>query len=108
MPSVPKLYVIVREDLSPGARVAQAVHGAHEFSDAHPGEYARWREESNTVAILAAQGEPHLRYLAEMAAMWGVPHASFQEPDMGGASTVLVLAPGPASQRLTRGLPLLS
>jgi peptidyl-tRNA hydrolase len=108
MPAVPKLYVIVREDLSPGARVAQAVHGAHGFADAHPTEYARWRSDSNTVAVLGAQGEPHLRYLMEMARTWDIPHASFQEPDMAGASTVLVLAPGPASQRLTRGLPLLS
>lgn len=108
MPTVPKLYVLVREDLPPGARVAQAVHGAHEFADGCPVEYARWRENSNTVSVLGVRDEPHLRYFVEMAEMWDVPYALFREPDMDGARTVLVLAPSPASQRLTRDLPLLT
>lgn len=105
--SIPKLTVIVRTDLGSGPRVAQAVHGAHEFADAHPTIYAQWRRESNTVAILGAADEAHLVRLTEMAGAFDISHAIFREIDMGDAQTVLVLAPHPATRKVTAGLPLL-
>jgi len=104
---VPKLTVIVRTDLSLGARVSQSVHGAHEFADRHPQIYAQWRRESNTVAILGAADEAHLVRLTKMADAFDIPHAIFREIDMGDAQTVLVLAPHPATRKVTAGLPLL-
>lgn len=104
---VPKLTVIVRKDLDHGPRVAQAVHGAHEFADAHPAIYARWRRESNTVAILGAADEEHLARLTKAAGDYNIPYAIFREEDLGGSQTVLVLAPHPAARKVSAGLPLL-
>ena len=105
--SPPKLTVIVRGDLTTGAKVSQAVHAAHEYADQHPRLYAQWRLESNTVAALVAQDEAHLVRLTEMAGAFDIPHAIFREIDMGDSQTVLVLAPHPATRKLTAGLPLL-
>lgn len=104
----PRLYVIVRGDLPPGARVAQAVHGAHEFSEAHPEKYRIWRADSNTVAILGARDEAHLDEMRDKAEMYGIPAATFREPDLGDSTTVLVLGPHPATRKITGRLPLLS
>lgn len=106
--TTPRLCVIVRGDLPPGARTAQAVHGAHEFAEAHPDIYRSWRQESNTVAILGARDETHLHEVEDQAGMYGIPTATFQEPDMGNSTTVLVLGPHPATRKVTKGLPLLS
>ena len=106
--SIPRLTIIVRGDLSHGAQVSQAVHGGHEFADRHPGLYAQWRKDSNTVAILGARDEEHLIRLTELAERFDIPFAMFREPDLGDAQTCLVLAPHPAIHRITAGLPLLS
>lgn len=102
-----KLYVLVRSDLGPGPRVAQAVHGTDEFRDMHPGLHAQWRKDSNTVAVLGVQDEAHLNTVREQAERYGVPFATFREPDLANASTVLVLAHHPATKKITGRLPLL-
>jgi peptidyl-tRNA hydrolase len=104
----PKLCVIVREDLSPGYKVAQAVHGGHAFADAHPADYRVWRGKSNTVTILGARDEAHLDEMRDKAEMYNIPYATFREPDLGDATTVLVLGPHPATRKITGRLPLLS
>jgi len=101
------LCIVVRLDLPLGYRVAQAVHGADAFRDAHPEEYRRWHEESNTVAVLGAVDEDHLVELFARAPFFGVPAATFEEPDLAGSTTVLVLGPHPATHKLTGPLPLL-
>jgi peptidyl-tRNA hydrolase len=106
--TTPRLCVIVRGDLPPGARIAQAVHGAHEFSEAHPDDYRAWRNASNTVAILGARDEAHLVEVQDQAEMYGIPTATFREPALDDSTTVLVLGPHPATRKVTRGLPLLS
>lgn len=106
--TTPRLCVIVRGDLPPGSRVAQAVHGAHEWADLHPDDYRAWRETSNTVAILGVKDEAHLVEVQEQADLYDIPFATFQEPDMGNSTTVLVLGPHPATRKVTKGLPLLS
>ena len=84
--------------------MSQAVHGAYEFAEAHPDIYAAWRKSSNTVAMLGARDEAHLRELMDMAECFYVPFAVFCEPDLGDAVTVLVIAPHPASKKITAGL----
>ena len=105
---VAKLYVLVRSDLSMGARVAQAIHGARQFAAEHPIIELDWFQTSNTVAVLDVRDEAHLLDLTERADVFGIPHATFREPDMGDSTTVRVLGQHPNTRRITSSLPLLS
>lgn len=102
----PRLYVIVRGDLPPGARVAQAVHGFRQFVADHPEIEKEWFENSNTIVILQARDEAHICTLADRAEMYGVPKAIFREPDLHDQATCLVLAPTPPTRKICRDLPL--
>ena len=104
-----RLYVLVRSDLSSGARVAQALHGLDEYRDAHHEHHTAWRKTSNTVAVLGVRDEEHLAEITAKAEQYGIPCAVFREPDFGDAQTVLVLnGAHPSTRRLTSRLPLLS
>jgi peptidyl-tRNA hydrolase len=104
-----RLYVLVRQDLSSGARIAQALHGLDEYRDKNLSEHTSWRKTSNTVAVLGVRDETHLAHITAMTEQYGIPHAIFREPDMGDAQTVLVLGGNhPYVRKLTAKLPLLS
>lgn len=103
-----KLYLVIRKDLPLGPQIAQAVHGQDEFAATHPEVYRSWRTGSNTIVILHAKDEGHLRELHERALWKGVPCAVFQEPDMGDQATCLVLGPTAKAHKLTNRLPLAS
>jgi hypothetical protein len=106
MPPNEKLYVVTRGDLSPGAKIAQSVHGFREFIKVHPDVEQEWYQASNYVACLEVDDERALKSLREQAACAGVRFAEFQEPDFGDALTALVLEPGNASRKLVKHLPL--
>lgn len=101
-----KLFVIVRGDLVPGSKIAQAVHGKDEFQEAHPEEHRRWRTESNTIVVLQARDEGHLWVLREKAQSKDIPHAVFHEPDLSDSLTCLVLADTDGTKSITSKLPL--
>ena len=103
--SADKLFVVVDQALPPGARLAQAVHGALAFAAEHPEVERAWRERSNTVAVLACDGG-RLPLLLERAEIDAVPVATFREPDLGDRMTAVVLGPGARSRRLVRNFPL--
>lgn len=101
---VPKLFVIVRADIPHGYQLSQAIHGRDEFHAEHTEVSQRWRQESNTVVVLHAEGVEHLRILQIRARARGIPCSMFHEPDLGNDPTCLVL--GPSGRRLTSDLPL--
>ena len=49
---IPKLYVIVRDDLTVGSKVAQGIHAVRQFVDEHPQEDQAWYRDSNTIVVL--------------------------------------------------------
>lgn len=101
-----KLRIITSRDLPAGAQAAQLVHGALAFAAAHPEATRTWMSTSNTIVLLAERDERALSALLARAEEAGVPTARFTEPDLGDALTAVVLGPGEASRRITRGLPL--
>jgi hypothetical protein len=101
---VVKLYLVVREDLSPGQQAVQAAHALREFVSQHPEEDARWYAESNTLAFLATQNEQSLLALVEKAGRLGVPFAPFHEPDRDDEMTAVAF--GPSARKLVAGLRL--
>lgn len=101
-----KLFVLVREDLPPGARISQAIHATDAFRDAHPEIHEKWHRESNTLAILLVRDVEHLLALKERAEVREISLAIFEEPDIAWQPTAMVLAPGPSSRNLIAKLPL--
>jgi peptidyl-tRNA hydrolase len=100
------LYVITRQDLSPGYQATQAAHAALAFSVEHPGLTRRWHDESNYLIVLAAPDEPSLLALLQRAESQGLRTTLFTEPDLNDEATALVIEPGLAAERLCANLPL--
>jgi len=100
-----KLYIVVRADLTPGARAAQSCHATSAFVAAHPEQSAQWRESSNNLVCLEIANEPLLLAMAQRAGEHGIPHTLFREPDLGDEATALALM-SPQARRLTSSLPL--
>ncbi len=103
-PIVPKLYVIVRGDIPPGAVCSQAMHAALEYAFTFPDQAKVWHDLSNTVCILQAEGEAHIEEIACEMDRCKKPHVRFREPDMGGAMTAVAV--GQDAAKLLRHLPL--
>lgn len=99
-----KLFLVVRGDLSPGARAAQLCHAMREFIEHHPEIDEEWYRVSNTVVLLEVEDESRLRSLAEDATKVGAPVTLFAEPDLDNQYTALAL--GPSGRNLVRRLPL--
>lgn len=76
-----RLYVLVRKDLPPGYQIAQAIHAKDEFTHTFPEAEKSWRDESNTIVVLAADQEEVVRWVDEMTER-GIKCCWFEEPDM--------------------------
>ena len=103
-PPLDKLYLITRNDLSDGQQAVQASHASHEFGDSFPEEYRAWRENSNTLALLATENEDTLNVLFEEARKKDISVAPFYEQDRGDELTAIAISP--EGKRLCRGLGL--
>ena len=101
-----KLYVLTRNDLSPGQQAAQLLHAQREFTEQYPEEDRKWYRESNTIVLLAAKDENHLRRLVEKAGRLNINLAAFYEPDLNNALTAVAFGPCENTASLCRGLPL--
>lgn len=94
-----KLYLVVRDDLSPGRQAAQLCHAHRAFVAEHPETELEWFEKSNTVVCLAATPQG-LAELVEKTRRRGVPASVFREPDLGDVLTAVAI--GPTGKSLCR------
>ena len=101
-----KLYVIVRNDISPGRQIAQACHGMRQFYEEHPLIDKEWFVKSNYIVVLNAKDEMHLFETMEEAVKKNVSFSAFKEPDLNDEVTAIVLAPSAISAKMCRRLPL--
>lgn len=101
-----KLYVITRADMNAGYQGVQSIHAGIQFIFEHP-EYAReWYQNSNYLGFLSVANEQELHRLAERAALLGLKHSVFKEPDIGDQVTAIALEPGAKSKKLCSNLKL--
>ena len=100
----PKLYQVVRGDLSPGQQAVQSSHALVEMFIHYPELIRSWYESSNTLALLSVASEKHLKELQLAAQLHKIPSVQFREPDRNNETTALCL--GPEALRLVRKLPL--
>lgn len=101
---MPKLYLIVRSDLTFGQQAVQAAHALQEFNIQFPCETHAWFQESNTIALLTSSNEASLGVIVKKAQERGIPVACFYEPDRDNELTAITL--GPEGKALARNLPL--
>lgn len=99
-----KLYVITRQDLSPGQQAVQSAHALQEFNFEYPNLTKQWHSTSNTLALLACGSEAELEILALKAEYKAFPISRFREPDRNNELTAIAL--GPEGKSLVRGLSL--
>lgn len=97
--------MLVRSDLPAGLQLAQAVHGAFEFSHTHPAVMHRWLENSNYLVVLGVPDEAALLCFLELADGYEVDVHLVREPDLDEAATALVIGPGDFHHRVSH-LPL--
>lgn len=99
-----KLYIVVRNDLSPGQQAVQSCHALREFVERYPDEDRRWFENSNTLVLLGVANSRGLFRLFDRACNQDVPVALFREPDMNNDVTAIAI--GPLGRNLCRNLSL--
>lgn len=101
-----KLYVIVRKDLAPGLKAAQAAHALRQFTHEHPEIDNEWFHTSNYLALLEIENEQKLEELKHKIISANIKYAEFREPDLDNSLTGLTIEPGKISKKLVRHLPL--
>lgn len=98
-----KMYVLVRQDLTPGYQIAQSIHAKDQFTHDFPEEENEWYFESNTIVVLGVKNECSLKAFAYMAESNGLRHSMFFEPDVN-EYTALAIEPGDKTAELVAPL----
>jgi len=88
-----KLYIVVRQDLTPGAQIAQSIHAFREYIEEHYESEAKWYALSNTIVVLGVANERELRELSELAFREKILKAEFREPAMIMSLTAVAFEP---------------
>jgi len=88
-----KLYIVVRQDLSSGAQIAQSIHAFREFVEHHYDAEAQWYSKSNIIVVLGVSDEQELLILSSEAFKQGISRAEFREPDMMMSLTAVAFEP---------------
>lgn len=102
----PKFVVVTRQDLKPGAQIAQAAHAAIQFQHEHPIVSKEWHDNSNYIVILAAKDEQDLLRVLEKARKQNISTSVFVEPDFGNQVTAIAFGPSEITQKICSNLPL--
>lgn len=98
-----KLFVVVRKNMSAGAKACQAAHALRTYADAYPFIESKWWKQSNTLVILEHDDLEALEAEAHRA---GVSCIRFMEPDWDANGVLTALALGPDAFKILRRLPL--
>jgi len=101
-----KLYVVVREDLSPGRRIAQAGHAVAEVIQHHPVQADHWNVTDNYLIVLGVPDWEALVREFMFVRNAGVLVTPFYEPDLDGQMTAFAALPHPRDNDRFSHLPL--
>jgi peptidyl-tRNA hydrolase len=98
--------VVVRDDLSPGMQMAQAMHAAIEFQHDSPDLAVPWRNDSRYLVVVSVPDELSLYDLVSQACKVGIAFSAFREPDLDYEVTAVALQPGTLARQLCSRYPL--
>lgn len=96
-----KLFVVVKQTLSSGLKMAQALHAFRAFQSAFPVVEAYWHAEHNNIVVLQVEDIEALTGRLDAAK---VRLSKFREPDRNDELTAICVEPG--AWRLLSSLPL--
>lgn len=96
---ISRMYVLVRQDITPGYQIAQSIHAKDQFTHEYPEVENKWYNESNTIVVLGVSDEHALKAFAFLAESQGLKHSMFYEPDID-EYTALAIEPGEATANL--------
>ena len=88
-PIKPRLYVVVRRDLSETYRMVQGAHGVAQFALEHPEAFKEWNNEF--ICFLSVFNGLAIDALEEELKLSEMEYSKFIEPDLGDKVTSLVL-----------------
>lgn len=94
-----KMYVLVRQDITPGYQIAQSIHAKDQFNHEYPEVENEWYFGSNTIVVLGVENEEALKDFARRAANQNLKYSMFYEPDID-QHTALVIEPGEVTSSL--------
>ena len=97
------MYILVRQDISPGYQLAQSIHAKDQFTHEYPDRENEWYTNSNTIVVLGVKNEAALKAFAYLAESHNLKCSLFYEPDVD-EFTALAIEPGEASARLVSRL----
>ena len=101
-----KLYIVVRKDLAPGAKLAQSCHVAFRFASDWRNATHQWMDNSEYICFLEIDNEAELVKLWEKSKQENIPSSCFVEPDYDNSLTAIALGPGQESKKLCSNLRL--
>jgi peptidyl-tRNA hydrolase len=100
----PKIYLVVRGDLSPAQQAVQSAHALTEFIFNHMSIAQDWYASSKTLVLLSVPDREGLERLYRKALDRGFKVAPFFEPDIGHELTAIALEP--STRNFLRSVPL--
>ncbi len=102
-----KMYVIVRGDLPPGLRAAQAGHAIAEIC-LRQNRAASWNLDplGNYLIILEVPDEGALLEAFQLVKSYNICREMFREPDLRSEATALACLPPPELNHVLSGFPL--
>lgn len=101
-----KLYVVTRQDMSPGAQATQSTHAAFQFAVEHPLLTERWYQESKYLVLLSVPDEASLGVLAVRLDEADLVYTVWREPDWGDQITAIAVEPCQQARIMMANLPL--
>ena len=85
MPIQPKMYVLVRLDLSEAYRFVQGSHALAQYALEYPMLFSVWG--NSTICFLGVRNLIKLRGIIEKLLVSGKKYSCFNEPDLDGQRT---------------------
>lgn len=101
-----KLFIVTRDDLTPGDQLAQVAHAMAEFAFFWPEKFEIWKGSSDYLVIKAVATEKELHQLVSRLVEADEFSLSVREPDLDTALTAVVAGPSRSVYRLLYGIPL--
>jgi len=100
---ISKMYVVVRQDITPGYQLPQSIHAKDKFTHEFPEIEKAWYQSSNTLAVLGVDNEDELLKLVGLVQKEKLKFSLFFEPDIN-EYTAVAIEPGQKTSDLLKNL----
>lgn len=101
-----KLYIVTREDISPGLQAVQSCHALRQFVAENPMIDEMWYKNSNYIVLLSVKNEDELLMLLQDCRTLHIAVSHYAEPDLDNAVTAIAIAPSQIARILCKNIPL--